>query len=191
MKELLLEINDKLGELYELDNDYEINNFKNKIDKKLKVIEYKEKYDIDLREKDFNNLDWVCIERYYGDIYIGKNMEVLNSEKQPKENEMLIEFAYPTGPYIFGGNGWFGDSNYDEETFDEFFEELKTYNYKYIDDRNSCLYFSMENGAKLFNKYQEICEKYQNIWNKRAKEKKKKELEQQLKDLDEEIEEKE
>ena len=63
-------------------------------------------------------------------------------------------------------------------------EELKTYNYKYIDDMNSCLYFSMENGAKLFNKYQEICEKYQNIWNKRAKEKKKEELEQQLKDLD-------
>lgn len=184
MKELLLDINDKLEKLYKLDNDYEINNFKNKIDKKLKVIEYKEKYDIDLREKDFHSLDWVFIERYYGSIYIGKNMKVLNSEKQPKENEMLIEFAYPTGAYIFGGSGWYGsDSNYDRKTFDEFFEELKTYNYKYIDDMNSCLYFNMENGAKLFNKYQEICEKYQNIWNKRAKEKQKEELEQQLKDL--------
>ena len=185
MKELLLDINDKLGKLYELDNDYEINNFKNKIDKKLKVIEYKEKYDIDLREKDFRTLDGVFIERYYGNIYIGKGMKVLNSEKQPKENEMLIEFAYPTGPYIFGGSGWYGsDMNYDKKTFDEFFEELKTYNYKYIDDMNSCLYFSMENGAKLFNKYQKICEKYQNVWNKRAKEKKKEELEQQLKDLE-------
>ena len=185
MKELLLDINDKLEKLYGLDNDYEINNFKNKIDKKLKVIEYKEKYDIDLREKDFHRLDWVFIKRYYGNIYIGKGMKVLNSEKQPKENEMLFQFAYPTGAYIFGGSGWCGsDCNYDEKTFDEFFEELKTYNYKYIDDLNNCLYFSMENGAKLFNKYQEICEKYQNIWNKRAKEKKKEELEQQLKDLE-------
>ena len=124
------------------------------------------------------------IERYYGNISIGKGMKVLNSKKQPKEDEMLFKFAYPTGAYIFGGSGWYGsDSNYDTKTFDEFFEELKTYNYKYIDNMNSCLYFSMENGAKLFNKYQEICEKYQNIWNKRAKEKKKEELEQQLKDL--------
>lgn len=177
MKELLLDIKEKLNKLDELCDECEIRNFNQKIDKKLKVIEYKEKYDIDLKETDFYNLDWVYIKRNYGSIYIGKGMKVLNSNIQPEKDEMLIQFAFPTGAYIFG-------SYYDEKVFNEFFDELKTFNYKYIDDINSCLYYDMENGAKLFNKYQEICNKYQKKWDKRAIEKEKKELRKQLADLE-------
>ena len=135
------------------------------------------KDNVDLKELDFYNLDWVYINRGYGNICIGKGMEVLNSYIQPEKDEMLIKFAFPTGAYIFGGY-------YDKKAFNEFFDELKTFNYKYIDDINSCLYYDMENGAKLFNKYQEICNKYQKKWDKRAKEKKKEELKKQLADLE-------
>ena len=111
-------------------------------------------------------------------------MEVLNSEEQPKEDEILIQFAYPTGAYIFGGGGWLpSKDNYDRELFEEFFEELKTYNYKYIDDLNFYLYFNMENGIKLFKNYDDICKKYQDKWNKRANERKKERLRKELEEL--------
>jgi len=179
MKELLLEIKNKLQQLYEIDDDYEIRNFMREIDKKIKIIEYKEKYDIDLKTRDFQNADWVYIERFKGIIYIGKGMEVLNSDAQPDKNEELIAFCYPTGAYIFG-------NDYDEKVFEEFFEELKKYNFKYIDDINDKLYFELEKGSKLFKDYDKICKKYQELYDLRAKERRKEELKKQLEMLDEE-----
>lgn len=183
-QELLLDIKEKLEKAYEIDKDYEINSCKNSIERKLIQVEYKIKYDIELKDYEIRRTDWICIDRFKGNIYIGKGMEVLNSKEQPKEDEILIQFAYPTGAYIFGGGGWFSDgSNYDRELFDDFFEELKTYNYKYIDELNSCLYFDMENGIKLFKKYNEICKKYQNMWDERKKVRKIKALKEELKIL--------
>lgn len=185
MKELLLDVKDKLEKIYELDEDYEIHNIINQIEKKIVKVEYKEKYDVELKDYEIIRKDWIFIERFKGSIYIGKGMKIFNSSKQPKEDEMLIQFAYPTGAYIFGGGGWFPDKDdYDEELFDDFFEELKTYNYKYIDELNSCLYFDMENGIKLLKKYNEICEKYQDKWNERAKERKIKALKEELEVLE-------
>lgn len=185
MKELMLDIKEKLNKLYEIDDDSKIYNFIRDIDKKLKVIEYKEKYGIELQERDIQG-DNIFIDRLYGNIRIGKVKEILNSVEQPNEDEILIEFLYPTGPYIFGGGCTFfgGDNIYDRETFESFFNELKTYKFKYIDDLNSCLYFDIENGMKLFKDYEDICKKYQDIWNKKAKEKKKDYLKKQLADLE-------
>ena len=179
MKELLLDIKEKLKKLDELWDECEIRNFEREIDKKLKVIEYKEKYDIDLKTRDIQNADWIYIERFKGTIYIGKGMKVLNSDAQPDENEELIAFCYPTGPYIFG-------SDYDTEVFEEFFEELKKYNFKYIDDINAKLYFELEQGSKLFKDYDKICKKYQELYDLRSKERKKEELKKQLEMLDKE-----
>lgn len=183
-QELLLDVKEKLEKVYELDKDYKIDNCKNDIEKKLIQVEYKLKYDIELEDYEIRRTNWICIERLKGNIYIGKGMQVLNSIEQPKKDETLIEFAYPTGAYIFGGGGWFpSNDDYDSELFDEFFEELKTYNYKYIDDLNSCLYFNMENGIKLFKNYDDICKKYQDKWYKRANERKKERLKKELEEL--------
>ena len=177
MKELLLDIKEKLKKLDELCDECEIRNFEREIDKKLKVIEYKEKYDIDLKTRDIQNANWIYIERFKGDIYIGKNMRVLNSDVQPNKNEELMAFCYPTGAYIFG-------SDYDKKVFEDFFEELKKYNFKYIDDINDKLYFGLEEGSKLFKNYDKICKKYQELYDKRSKERKKEELRKQLADLE-------
>ena len=179
MKELLLDIKNKLQQLYETDDDYEIRNFMQEIDKKIKILEYKEKYDIDLQTRDFHNADWICIERFKGTIYIGKGMKVLNSDVQLDENEKLIEFCYPTGAYIFG-------NDYDTKVFEEFFEELKKYNFKYIDDINAKLYFELEQGSKLLKDYDKICKKYQELYDLRSKERKKEELKKQLEMLEKE-----
>ena len=180
-QELLLDVKEKLEKVYELDkDDIDINSYKDDIEKKLIQVEYKLKYDIELKNYEIRRTDWICIERLKGIIYIGKGMNVLNSKEQPRKDETLIQFAYPTGAYIFGG-GWFPDvDDYDSELFDEFFEELKTYNYKYIDELNSCLYFNMENGIKLFKNYDEIFKKYQDMWNERKKVRKIKALKEEL-----------
>lgn len=177
MKELLLDIKEELNKLNELCDDYEISNFERKIDIKLKAIEYKEKYDIDLKIRDFQNVDWVYIERLKGTIYIGKNMKVLNSDVQPDKNEELIQFSYPTGAYIFGNDN-------DKEVFKKFFDELKKYNFKYIDNMNRCLYFELKEGSKLFKDYDKICKKYQELYGKRLKEREIEELKRQIADLE-------
>lgn len=184
MKDILNDIKRLLEQLNELEDDYEVRSFEDKIEKKLEVIKYKETYDIDLKERDFNSLDNVFIDRFKGDIRIGYVKRIFNSDKQPKEQEKLFSFSYPTGPYIFGGGSFSSFDNYDIETFNEFFEELMKYGYKYIDGLNHKLYFEIEDGVRLFKDYPEICKKYQEIWDKRAIEKKKELLKKQLEEFD-------
>lgn len=181
MKELLLDIKEKLEKLDELYDECEIRDFEREIDKKLKVIEYKEKYDIDLKTRDFSSPDWICIDRYKGNIYIGKGIELFNSDVHPNENETLMVFEYPTGAYTFG-------TDYNEEVFKKFFKELKKYNFKYIDPINHSLYFELKEGGKLLKEYDTICKKYQELHDKIAMERKKEELKEQLAYLESKLE---
>ena len=74
------------------------------------------------------------------------------------EDEVMFVLHFPTGAYIFG-------DSYPEELFKDMWDEIKTYEFKYVDDMNSSIYFSLENAAPIANEFQNILQKY----NKRFK----------------------
>lgn len=97
--------------------------------------------------------------------------------RQPKD-EYLYQIRFPTGAYIFG-------SHYLTELFNRFWNELKTYNPKYIDTTNNCLYFSPENAAEIHYTYDEIYKKYKDQASDEQKKMKKEELKRELAKLEE------
>lgn len=147
-------------------------------------IELKEKYGLEIDPKEVYSLDYQKFGEFkvigrFGEKY-RRTISWSDDGKQPEaEGEMLFSVSFPTGGYIFGGSTW--NDDYPTEIFQEFFLELKSYNPKYSDTVNHCLYFSLENSAPLFNSFSEIKKKYheKNIVDakKRKIEKLKKELE--------------
>lgn len=119
-------------------------------------IELKEKYGLDLDPKSITNINWNKLGDYISICHYGKkyNRKISWSDdgSQP-EDELLLNISFPTGGYIFG-------QDYPREFFQKFFNELKTYNPKYSDTTNKCLYFSMDNAGKIFNKFPSILKKY-------------------------------
>ena len=71
---------------------------------------------------------------------------------QPKDEVMFV-LHFPTGAYIFG-------DSYPKELFKDMWDEIKTYEFKYVDDMNSNIYFSLENAAPIANEFQNILQKY-------------------------------
>ena len=141
-KELLLHIKEHLENLLMVDDDYKICDFLETVKIKLRVIDLGENYGLKIQERDCKGSTFIRIDRYKGSIYIDTPSQILNSIAQPSVGEELISFDFPTGAYIFG-------DDYDKELFNEFFEELKTYGYKYIDEPNSHVYFDLEKRCKI------------------------------------------
>jgi hypothetical protein len=69
------------------------------------------------------------------------------------EDEVMFVLHFPTKAYIFG-------DSYPKELFKDMWNEIKTYNFKYVDDVNSNIYFSLENSAPIANEFQNILQKY-------------------------------
>lgn len=92
---------------------------------------------------------------------------------QPK-NEVLLKINFPTGAYIFDHDV------YDIETFDLFFEELKSYVYKYIDSTNHSIYYPIEIASKVFNEFGDIFKKYMGIFIDKQKKMKVERLKKEL-----------
>lgn len=72
--------------------------------------------------------------------------------KQPIDEVMLV-LHFPTGAYIFG-------DSYPVELFAEMWAEFKTYEFKYVDDVNKCIYFSLDKAANIANQFNDILKKY-------------------------------
>lgn len=72
--------------------------------------------------------------------------------RQP-EDEVLFMLGFPTGPLMFS-------DSYPQEFFDEFWGEIKSYEYKYIDEHNRCIYFELEKAAPIANAFPLILKKY-------------------------------
>lgn len=108
----------------------------------------------------------------------GENMRISWSDdgRQPEIGEELIEYSFSTGPYVLGGH-------YDTATFQEFFQELKKFEPKYTDTKNCSLYFTLENGAKLFKVFKDLYQKYKDLSHERNIENKRQELLKQLEEL--------
>jgi len=119
-------------------------------------IELKEKYGFNIDPKEIKSLDWNNFGEYmslglFGEKY-RRTISWSDDGKQP-EDEVLLYLGFPTGAYIFG-------DDYPQQLFQEFFQELKTYNPKYSDTTNKNLYFSMDNAGKMFNDFKTILNKY-------------------------------
>src|SRR3990167_5761290 len=126
---------------------YDYNDLEQKSKCHLFGLELKEKYGLNVIPRDIRSLDWNTFGSYLSIGLFGKKyrrtISWSDDGKQP-EDETMIYLSFSTGAYIFG-------DDYPTELFQKFWQELKTYNPKYSDTTNKNLYFSLENGAKLFN----------------------------------------
>jgi hypothetical protein len=96
--------------------------------------------------------------------------------RQP-DNEWLFRIQFTTGAYSFGTY----DANvYPKETFNAFFEELKTYNPKFCDTANHALYFTEETAKAVYDDFWPIFNHYKALVADEMKAKRKAELEEEL-----------
>ena len=128
--------------------------------------EWEEKYGIKLdsnckfAEYDYVNLDNYQIISYFKDGITchkeGYGISISWSEgnKQPVD-EWVYEIHFSTGAYIFGD-----DYEGQQQLFQDFFEELRTYKPDYEDLHNHSLYWKIENAKEIMSKFKEILSKY-------------------------------
>ena len=135
---------------------FDIKDLEDKANRHLFGLQLKEEYGFNINPSRISSLDWNSLGEYitigmYGEKH-NRTISWLDSGEQPK-SELLLRIAFSIGPYIFGGD-------YPTDFFYKFFQELKTYNPKYIDSANRSLYFSMDNAGKIFNEFNSILSKY-------------------------------
>jgi hypothetical protein len=71
-------------------------------------------------------------------------------------NEWLYQISFPTGAYIFG-------EHYPTESFNAFFEELRTFAPKYSDSNNHNLYFTKDTAKNVHTAFNELMKKYREL----------------------------
>ena len=153
----------------------------------LMIIEWNEKYSLNISHDKrlycsnyielWNNRHLVFYEdaRAEKEKWCGRYISWEDNDRQP-ENEWLLNLSFCNGAYIF----W---DNYQQDTFREFFEELKTYNPKYIDTVNHSLYFSIEDVHNVLDTYDDVYKKYKDIYDTNTQENRIKQLEEELQKL--------
>lgn len=114
---------------------------------------------------------------FFGKDY-GRSIGWSDDDRQP-ENEWLYVIEFTTGPFIFG-------EEYPTQTFQKFFNELKSFGPKYSDTVNKCLYFTSENAYKVHAAWKELFLKYKAQVQDELKAKRKQELEEELAKLSQE-----
>lgn len=144
--------------------------------------------DFNISFDDIKNTTFIRITEWRGEKCIAMfgpsypNRKILNSNIQPTEDEMLFYICFSTGAYVFG-------DDYDKELFNRFFEELKTYEPKYIDEVNHYVYYDLKNGVKVFKDYDKIFKKYTEEHEKRYKRNKYEQLKKEIQKLEEQLKE--
>jgi hypothetical protein len=134
---------------------FRVDSFKDKAEHHLYGIELVEKYGFQINPKEIHDKVWQALSDH---IYIGfmdgtrRTISAPDDGRQPYNEQMLI-IKFPSGAYVL-------DASYPTIIFREFFNELKTFNPKYTDTRNSNLYFDLDNGAKVFNAFRSILDKH-------------------------------
>jgi hypothetical protein len=175
---------------YTGDKDDLLEDIKEKIKSRLQVIEWKEKYNIDIPvDTDFTRTHFK-LSNYYGDLFFsyyndakqehesgkgGKYISWSDDGSQPL-NEWCLEITFGTGAYIFG-------DDYPVNIFQDFFNELKTLNHKFIDSQNHCIYWTLEEAGNVLEKLPEIIKKYVELNKEDFKNRKIKKLEDELNKL--------
>ena len=99
--------------------------------------------------------------------------------RQP-DDEIMLVLSFPTGAYIFG-------DSYPTEIFTRMWEEIKSYGYKYVDDMNHNVYFSLDVAAPIANGFRDILNKYYKIFKDEANIRRAEELRKELAKLEENL----
>ena len=128
--------------------------------------EWEEKYGItlgsDCRFAEYDYCQWGSYEfiSYFKDGYVshkagsGRSISWSEGDKQPVD-EWVYSVGFSTGAYIFGE-----DYEGQQQLFQDFFEELRTYKPDYEDLHNHCLYWKIENAKEILSQFKLILKKY-------------------------------
>ena len=98
--------------------------------------------------------------------------------EQPK-GEWLLRMRFGCGAYSFT-SGYPSDNNYPVKTFNDFFNELKSYNPAYCDTANSTLYFRDDVAKVVYDDFWMVFNKYKALVQDELKEKQKQKLRDEL-----------
>jgi len=166
---------------------YDIDTMRHSAKNHLLLIEWYEKYGLKLSH-DYKPMQYhhFKVNEYMAFSYfqdgdndkdnrVGKYISWSDDGRQPS-NEWLLCISFPTGAYIFGE-----DYAGQQQLFQSFISELKSYNPDYSDTVNKSFYWKLENAKSVFEDFSDVLQKYRernkSELNKRKAEKLRKELE--------------
>ncbi len=155
----------------------------------IRAFEVSERFGVELSHAQSG--DWLQLNKVYDEwtrlglfgTKYGRTISWSDDGSQPKD-EWLFKIGFPTGAYIFGEGSLF-DKNYPKETFNAFFEELKSYGAAFVDSANHCLYFREEVSKAVYENFWDIFKKHKKFVSDEMKAQRKLELEQELARLSE------
>lgn len=108
----------------------------------------------------------------------GKYISWSDDNKQPKD-EWLFEISFPTGAYIFGE-----DYKGQQELFQDFITELKSYKPNYSDTVNHHFYWKLENAKHIYDEFDKVLQKYRERNKSELDERKAERLRKELAELE-------
>jgi hypothetical protein len=169
------------------------------------VYEWKEKlethlFEIKLRKKygfnayDLKRVQYCNYYNYENHISIGKACDVMVPSHKCKsffmQDELCMQISFWRSWVLANLPRPLRGKTLEElkfpELFNDFIEEIKAYEPKYIDEDNKNFYFSIENAGKIFNEYPYILKKYRTKASIILEEEKIEQLQKNLKDFKEE-----
>ena len=157
----------------EFKDDYVVHNIKDTLD----LLKMQERFGIPLESC---NSTQYYVKRSYDNwthvaLYGKGNRQVscLDKGYEQPNNEWLYCIRFTSVAYIFG-------DSYTTETFDAMWEELKSYEPKYVDTTNHCIYFTEDKAKTVYESFWSILKKYQGLVKDELLRKRKKELEEEL-----------
>lgn len=129
---------------------------------------------------DFCNTDWIDLDYHHHIGVYGGERKICFPDNgvQPEEGERLYQISFATGAYTLG-------AEYPTQTFKAFFEELKSYQPKYVDSNNSSLYFTADKAGAAYKAFPMLLEKYKGLAEAEVKQKKIEKLQAELAKLEE------
>lgn len=99
------------------------------------------------------------------------------------ENEWLFVIRFTCGPYSLGGDVY--DRQYPRNTFDNMFDELKSYGAAFVDSMNNSLYFRADKARAVYDAFWPTFKNYKGLVDAEMKEQRKQELLKELESLGE------
>lgn len=184
----ILAVCEKYPDFYELYSFNDLKTMQNSANDHLTLIEWYEKYGLKISHEyapyshNYFSLGNYMAFNHFGDAKkakdngSGKFISWSDNGNQPKD-EWLFNIHFSTGAYIFGE-----DYKYQQQLFQDFFNELKTYSPDYSDTVNKSLYWKLENTKPIYTDFISILNKYrehnQSELNQRKADKLRKELQE-------------
>lgn len=170
----VLDLMDKHKEFFE--KEYELD-IRSKLKTKINVLEISNDFGINVmnvRVESYGNffkLNDYCSIGLWGEVH-RRTISWSDDGKQPSD-EWLYQISFPTGAYIFG-------EHYPTDTFNKFFDELKSFQPKYSDSNNHNLYFAKDTAKNVHDSFSDLMKKYRDLSKDEYKKNQINELEKKL-----------